>query len=146
MALREEVNLGQLLSEKYGAKTLRVGFSTSQGTVTAASEWDGTAEKKILRSPLEGSYEELFSRLKSPRFLLDLRDNAAHLMQKRLQRFIGVIYYPEMERQSHYFHATLPQQYDFIIHAERTEALTPLFSWYMSQPGGITDETFPSGL
>lgn len=146
MAMREEVNLGQLVSRKYGGDALRIGFSTSQGTVTAASEWDGPAETKILRPPLEGSYEELFSKLKSPRFLLDLRDVSEQLAQKRLQRFIGVIYNAEMERLSHYFHATLPQQFDFIIHLERTEALAPLFSWYMSQAGGIMDETFPSGL
>lgn len=146
MALRDEINLGQLVSKKHGQDVLRIGFSTSHGTVTAASAWDGPAEQKDLRPPLEGSYEELFSRLRTPRFLLDLRDPAARLMQKRLERFIGVIYHPETERLSHYFHADMPEQFDFMIYIDRTTALTPLPHRTTILHGGVLDETYPSGL
>jgi erythromycin esterase-like protein len=37
-----------------------IGFSTYHGSVTAASAWDGDAERKTVRPGLRGSYEELF--------------------------------------------------------------------------------------
>jgi erythromycin esterase-like protein len=44
----------------------------------------------------------------------------------RLERAIGVIYRPESERLSHYFHARLPKQFDAVIHIEETRAVEPL--------------------
>ena len=43
------------------------------GTVTAASEWDGPAQRKHVRPALAGSYERLFHDAGIPRFLLPLR-------------------------------------------------------------------------
>ena len=60
---------------------------------------------------------------------LDLRGAgkpARMLNDRRLQRAIGVIYRPETERMSHYFYTSLPQQFDFMIHIDETEALRPL--------------------
>ena len=73
MGRRGEINIGQLVNEKYGDKGFRIGFSTSRGTVTAASDWDGPAETKTIRDPLPGSYEEIFSGLEKKCFFLDLR-------------------------------------------------------------------------
>ncbi|ARO88462.1 erythromycin esterase [Nitrosospira lacus] len=148
MGRRGEINIGQLVSEKYGNGGLRVGFSTSRGTVTAASDWDGPAETKTIREPLPGSYEEIFSRLEKRRFLFDLRgkSEAAYMLaDERLQRAIGVIYRPETERMSHYFHTSLPRQFDFMIHIDETEAVRPLPSFAHKRPGEM-DETYPSGL
>ena len=44
----------------------------------------------------------------------------------RLGRAIGVIYLPATERQSHYFHVRPADQFDAIIHVDRTRALEPL--------------------
>ena len=44
MGQRGEINIGQLVTEKYADKALRIGFSTSRGKVTAATDWDGPAE------------------------------------------------------------------------------------------------------
>ena len=110
-----ELNLGQLVRERHGAAAALLGFSTYQGTVTAASDWDMPAETKQVQPGLEGSYEALFHRIDSARFRLILRGNATLgevLAAPRLQRAIGVIYRPETERQSHYFHARLPRQFD----------------------------------
>ena len=41
-----ELTLGQLAREKYGDEARLLGFSTYRGTVTAASEWGGIAERK----------------------------------------------------------------------------------------------------
>jgi hypothetical protein len=49
------------------------GFTTYAGTVTAASEWDASAEKKQVRSALVGSHEGLFHRTGLRNFFLDLR-------------------------------------------------------------------------
>lgn len=148
MGRHGEINIGQLVSEKYGDRGLRVGFSTSRGSVTAASDWDGPAETKAIREPLSGSYEEIFSRLEKRRFFLDLqaRNEAVELLTgERLQRAIGVIYRPETERMSHYFYTSLPQQFDFMIHIDETEAVRPLPSFAHQRPGEM-DETYPSGL
>jgi hypothetical protein len=56
-----------------------------------------------------------------------------------------VIYRPETERQSHYFHAQLADQFDAVIHLDETRALEPLertAAWEVGEPA----ETYPSGL
>ncbi len=106
-----------------------IGFSTHHGTVTAAHDWDQPAERKRVRPALDGSYEKLFHQVGIPAFLLmldDLGDAAGGLHEERLQRAIGVIYRPQTERMSHYFHVRLPDQLDAIIHVEETRALEPL--------------------
>jgi erythromycin esterase-like protein len=148
MGRRGEINIGQLITEKYGRTGLAVGFSTSRGTVTAATDWDTPAKTKTIRAPLPGSYEELFSRLEKKSFYLDLTaENEAidALREERLQRAIGVIYRPETERISHYFHASLPRQFDFMVHIDETEAVIPLSGRMHKRPGEM-DETYPSGI
>src|ERR671938_666639 len=114
MGREGELNVGQLVRERYGDEAVLVGFSTYQGTVTAASDWDGPAERKRVRPALPDSYEALFHEAGPPRFLLHLRDGGIAtevLRESRLERAIGVIYLPESERVSHYFYATLPDQF-----------------------------------
>ena len=148
MADYGEVNVGQLVRERYGPETALVGFTTYAGTVTAASEWDGLAERKRVRPALEDSYEAVFHDVDTPSFLLPLRDQGtASLAVKdpRLERAIGVIYVPQTERQSHYFEARLAEQFDAVIHFDETQALEPLerFShWETGEP----PETFPTGI
>lgn len=143
-----ELNVGQLVRERFGPQAVLVGFSTHGGTVTAASDWEGPAERKTVRPALHGSYEALFHELGGRNFMLNLRDDAAvarALDKPRLQRAIGVIYRPETERLSHYFHARLPQQFDAILHYDTTRAVEPLertTQWEM----GEVPETFPSAL
>ena len=69
-----ELNLGQLVRQRYGEEALLVGFTTYTGTVTAASEWDGPAERKYVRSALLESYESLFHRAGIANFLLVFGD------------------------------------------------------------------------
>jgi erythromycin esterase-like protein len=145
-----ELNLGQLVRERCGAAAALLGFSTYSGTVTAASDWDMPAETKEVRPGLEGSYEALFHRVESARFRLILRGNAElaeALSPPRLQRAIGVIYRPETERQSHYFHSRLPRQFDAVVHLDATRAVVPL-----DRPRDVVraavepPETYPSGV
>ena len=143
-----EWNVGELARKAYNGQTRLIGFSTYEGFVTAASEWDGPAEHKRVRPGMPGSYEELLHDTGIERFLLPLRgDNPAReaLMQRRLERAIGVIYLPRTERQSHYFSAQMAVQFDAVIHIDRTTAVTPLDpggGWHSEEP----PETYPGGL
>src|SRR5256714_10147413 len=99
-----ELNVGQLMRERAGQESLLVGFTTYAGTVTAASEWGGAAERKRVRPALDGSWEAHFHRLGVPSFLLPMREAVATaLARPPLERAIGVVYRPGHERASHYF-------------------------------------------
>ena len=67
------------------------------------------------------------------------------LRELRLQRAIGVIYQPRSERQSHYFHAQLPDQFDAILHFDETRAVEPLERTTVWKAGEVP-ETYPSTL
>jgi len=139
-----ELNVGQLLRERFGNETALIGFSTHHGTVTAASDWGAPTERKNVRPALRGSYEELFHETGLPRFWIDLRGSGqiGVLQQRRIQRAIGVIYRPETERLSHYFHARLPEQFDAIIHIDETRAVEPLEQTSIRDAGELP-ETYP---
>jgi erythromycin esterase-like protein len=128
---------------------LLVGFSTYTGTVTAATDWDGPAERKQVRPALVGSYEAVFHEVDIPRFLVILdRESTAALREPRLERAIGVIYRPETERQSHYFYARLANQFDAVLHFDKTSAVQPLErnpEWTVEEAGEPA-ETFPFGV
>jgi erythromycin esterase-like protein len=145
MGRRGELNLGQLVRQKYGDRTLLIGFTTYTGAVTAAGDWGGVAERKNVRPGLMGSWEELFHATKLPQFLLLTRKWAGPeevLSQDRLERAIGVIYLPQTERLSHYFKAKMAQQFDAVMHLDETRALEPLertSEW----DAGELPETYP---
>ena len=145
--LRDELNIGQLCRETYGARARLLGFGTDQGTVAAASEWDGPMEIKEVRPAHEDSYERLCRESGRQRFLLDLGAEGREalryaLLQPRLERAIGVIYRPETELLSHYFEAQLPRQFDAWLWFEETSAVTPLVAGEFSG----APETYPFGL
>ena len=143
-----EVTLGQLCRERHPDETMLIGFTTFAGTVTAASDWDGAAERKQIRPGMPGSYERLFHQTDVPRFLLPLRDlgeAAGGLAEPRLHRAIGVVYRPDTERVSHYFVSRLPGQYDAILHLDETRALEPMERSAEWERGELP-ETYPTGL
>lgn len=148
MGERGELNVGQLVREHYGEKAFLIGFSTNFGTVTAASDWGGVAERKRVRMGMHGSYEELLHLVHEHQFWLNLREQCEGtdvLREERLQRAIGVIYQPETERWSHYFHTRLPDQFDVMIHLDQTRALEPLERESVWDEGELP-ETYPSNL
>jgi erythromycin esterase-like protein/predicted phosphoribosyltransferase len=145
MGQRGELNVGQLVREKYASEAVLVGFTTHHGTVTAASDWGKSAERKRVRPALAGSYEALFHAAGRDRFLVILNDGDMMVQQlavPRLERAIGVIYRPETERQSHYFRARLMNQFDAVLHFDETRAVKPLESSAEWEAGELP-ETFP---
>jgi erythromycin esterase-like protein/predicted phosphoribosyltransferase len=136
-----ELNLGQLVRERFGDDTLLVGFTTYKGTVTAASDWGGDVKRKRVRRALPGSWEELFHERDPSRFLVD----GAQLNGRRLERAIGVVYRPETERISHYFHSRIGEQFDAVVHLDRTQAVEPMEVTGEWQRGELP-ETYPHGV
>ncbi|HEY0116145.1 MAG TPA: erythromycin esterase family protein [Allosphingosinicella sp.] len=144
---RGELNIGQLVKERFGRQSRLIGFGTHKGTVAAADDWDEPMRIKQVRPSMSGSYERLCHDTGIPSFLLDLREDADDglvelLMEPRLERFIGVIYRPETERWSHYAEAILPRQFDAWTWFDETEAVTPLPG--ADRPG--EDDLWPSGM
>jgi erythromycin esterase-like protein len=127
-----------------------VGFTTYRGTVSAASTWDDPVERKSVRPALRDSYEALFHQTGISRFLLIFDEARQELAERlrhpaRYERAIGVIYRPETEFVSHYFEASLPDQFDAVLHFDHTRAVEPLertAQWIK----GELPETYPSGL
>ncbi len=147
MADRGELNVGQLLRERYREKCVNIGFTTYGGTVTAARDWDQPPERRRIRPALEGSYEALLH-VVGGNFWLDLRTQDAVkelLGEPRLERAIGVIYRPESERLSHYFYSILPEQFDALVHLDQTHALDPLERTAQWECGELP-ETYPWAL
>jgi erythromycin esterase-like protein len=146
---RGEVNVGQLVRQAYGKAALLVGFTTHRGTVTAASDWGEPAQRKKLSEALQGSYEMLFHDTKMKGFFLDLRtgnEATRGLRDSRLERAIGVVYHPKTERVSHYFDASLPAQFDVVLHLDETRALEPLERTAQWEEKGDLPETYPFGV
>jgi len=147
MSARGELNIGQLARQKYGEATYLIGFGTDHGTVAAASEWGGPMEVKRVQPSHVDSYERVCHEADTDNFLLPLRHPLKamvreRLLVERLERAIGVIYRPESELQSHYFYASLPQQFDEYIWFDETHAVEPLSREVRK---GMAD-TFPFGL
>ena len=148
MGQEGEWNVGQLVRERHGDDAILIGLTTFEGTVTAASNWDGPAERKRVRPALKNSYEALFHNVDIPRFLLTFRSTdlaAVALREPLLERAIGVIYRPETERASHYFQARLSAQFDAVLHFDETRAVEPLEVTAEWKTGEVP-ETFPTGI
>ncbi len=140
-----EYTVGQLVRTVWGGDCVLVGFTTDTGRVTAASEWGGPAERKVVRPAPEGSYEELFHRAGGD-FVVDLAPGHPEALGgPRLERAIGVIYRPETERVSHWFGARLADQFDVVVHIDSTTAVEPLERDALWD-AGEAPETYPSGL
>ena len=127
MGERGDLNLGQLVRQEAGPdQALLVGFTTHTGYVSAAHDWAEPVHHMKVRPSLEGSWERLFHDAGGDFWLPvhALRDSLSGV--QRLQRMIGVIYRPETERHSHYFHCRLGDQFDGLFHIDTTHAVEPL--------------------
>jgi protein-L-isoaspartate(D-aspartate) O-methyltransferase len=147
MGLQGQSTIGALARDALGDDAFLVGFGTDRGTVAAASDWGAPVEIKSLRPAHPDSYEALCNQTGIPGFLLHLRepnDEAVReeLAEPRLERAVGVVYRPETELQSHYFHASLPSQFDAWIWFDETEAVEPLA---LTHHGTIRPAVFPFG-
>lgn len=132
MYSRGEINIGHLCKEHFGDKSYHIGFGTHTGTVAAAHNWGAKMEVMQVNGSLSNSYENLCNKTQIDSFTLPLREkDSGEKLRKllntpKLERAIGVMYRPETERMSHYFHAVLPSQFDEYIWFNTTQAVTPI--------------------
>jgi erythromycin esterase-like protein len=147
-SIRGELTLGQLVRERAAspADVFLLGFTTHDGRVAAASDWDEPVEHKRVLPSRDDSVERWLHDAGLRRALVPLQGALRKpLSARRLERAIGVIYRPETERASHYFGVSLSQQFDAVVHVDRTSAVVPLDPSTLWQPAGA-EETHPSGL
>ncbi|HEY7862118.1 MAG TPA: erythromycin esterase family protein [Thermoanaerobaculia bacterium] len=139
------VNVGRLARQQHGDRSILVGFATGRGAVTAASDWNGPAEKKPIRPPRPGTIEALFQEVEIERFLLLCRGRAPDpLRRPRLQRGIGVLYHSEtdeVERARHYLYGRPAEEFDALIYFDSTEPVEPLEE--TETPSGEVPKTYP---
>jgi len=149
MGERGELNVGELVRLRHHSRAFSLGFTTYDGSVIAANDWDGPHAIRAVRPALPESYEALFHEtLGGSDGLMILRDTPDELesfLDHREERAIGVIYRPRTERQSHYFRARIRKQFDAVIHFDRTRHVEPLDKAEVIS-GEILPETFPSAL
>jgi erythromycin esterase-like protein/predicted phosphoribosyltransferase len=143
--MRGELNVGQLVRERHRGESRSIGFTTHSGTVTAADDWGAPVQRKRVRPALVDSVEALLHDTGAEDFLLSFATghNAAEVLSSaRRQRAIGVVYRPQTEAMSHYFRARMSDQFDAVIHLDKTSALQPLertARWDDGEP----PETYP---
>ncbi|KAF5600252.1 L-isoaspartate O-methyltransferase [Fusarium pseudoanthophilum] len=148
---REELNIGQLCKEMFGVQAVSIGTGTNTGTVAAAQDWDGNMNIMELQPGLPGSYEELMHAAGVDNFVLDLRKGKCDeklreiLNEKRLERFIGVLYRLETEKASHYSYAVLPEQFDGFIWFDKSKHVGT-FEVHQPKSPRECHETWPFGL
>jgi protein-L-isoaspartate(D-aspartate) O-methyltransferase len=128
-----QTNVGHLCRQRFGTSAYLIGQGTDHGTVAAAANWDEPVEFMRVREGYPGSYENLFHESRVEAFCLPLRearrsDIREELANSRLERAIGVVYRPDTELASHYFHALLSHQFDEFIWFDRSQAVRPLAS------------------
>jgi len=146
---RGELNIGQLAKEHYGPNAILIGFTTYKGTVRAAAAWGDLPQIFTVPPALEESYEALFHTVGVERFFINFQEEtgARELFRnsRYLHRAIGVVYRPQTERASHYYHSNLSYQYDGVMHIDTSHALEAL---HLVTPKTLKDlpETYPSGM
>ena len=143
--VRDELNLGQLCRERFGEQAAMIGFGTHAGTVAAAADWGDEMEVMTVRPSRPDSVERLFHDSAIERGVLMLDHNPElqrRLGEDRLERFIGVIYRPDTELQSHYASVELARQFDAYVWFDKTRAVEALPA--TPRPG--VPDTWPFGL
>ncbi len=117
-------SLGQLARERHGDAFL-VGFTTHAGTVTATRGWNGGPETMELPPSIEGSYERLFHDAALERFIIATSQARNVLSTPRPERALGAVYQQQGDGGREYFRASLADQFDAVVHIDRTTALEP---------------------
>ena len=139
-----EVNLGQLVRQRYGRDAVFVlGFGGAHGSVFAAHRWDGPGEVMQLSAPRPDSVEAaLLAAGSGDRLLLFDPDSPAtrSLLRALPHRAVGVVYDAAHDGVKHYMRSCLPQRYDAFAFLPATRALEPL----QALPGGRDAQAGPA--
>jgi erythromycin esterase-like protein len=145
---RGELNLGQLAREHYGERARLIGFGTHTGSVFAADDWDEDGRPMRVQPSRPDSYERQCHETGLARFLIDLRPGRNEVLRQdvrepALERYIGVVYRPATELQSHYARSILADQYDAFVWFDETSAVRPLPTELAVEE---EEDTYPFGV
>ena len=139
-------------ARQFGDGAYLVGFGTDHGTVAAASNWDEPMQRMRVRPAHAESYERLCHDVGRARLLLPpARSRGAAAVRDELAARRGSSAPsasstgPRPSSQSHYFHASLPHQFDEYVWFDetrggRTRSRSP------RAPSAELPETYPFGL
>ena len=117
------VSVGQHMRERHGDDVALVGFTTYEGMVHVAPEWDEPANDERLPPSHEASWEALFHETGLPRFMITasaLRRAAAET-PSRLHRGVGAVLHSDP-----YTETRLAEHYDLVVHVDVTRAIDPI--------------------
>ena len=123
------LSVGQLVRQRHAGEAVIVGFTTRLGTVRAAPAWGEADRVYNLRRPAWESVPAIFGRARMPQFMLVFSEAGSQLdaLDDNVPlRAIGVVYAPRFERSEHYYRGRLTQQFDAVVHIDRTQALPRL--------------------
>jgi erythromycin esterase-like protein len=131
----KQVSLGGLARDRWGEGAVSlVGFGTYKGEVTAAHAWGEAPRKMEVPPGRRDSYEAIFheaghelgeSDFYVPLWEADARESPLG-KEKRPQRSIGVVYYPQYEHFGNYTDTVLAKRFDAFVYLETTSAVRPL--------------------
>lgn len=151
-AAHGELSVGRLLRERHGSDAFIVGFTTYDGLVTAAPDWGAPPARVAMRPAAAGSHELLlhfFVESIGVEDVVVLPDAERRLPDvlrtERLERAVGVVFRPQAERFGRWLRARLADQFDALVHLDRTSALAPLERGEARAAADLPD-TYPSAL
>ena len=143
MANYGEINIGQLMRQRYGRENVYiVGFGGYSGSVIASNEWGGPIQTMKVPTAQRGSWEYLLYQQGAGNKLVfsnEIREKQS-LSQSIGNRAIGVVYSPGNER-GNYVPSVIPNRYDAFLYFEQTSALRPLHTPARNEP----PDTYPWG-
>jgi erythromycin esterase len=140
------INIGQLSREQYGINEVYLaGFGSYSGSVIAGEEWGAPMQELEMPMAREGSIEQLLHRESSQdRYLLFNTEDLRRMYETEIRhRAIGVVYFPQFERQGNYVPSILSQRYDAFIFLDETTALHPI---HLKPHDEKMPETYPFGF
>jgi erythromycin esterase len=142
-----EITIGELARDRYGAdRVMLVGFGCHRGTVVAGDAWGAPMEVMPVPPGRPDSIEDIFATAAPPRALAVFPPYAQRpdvLVDRLVQRAIGVVYRPERERWGNYVPTVLGDRYDAFLWFDETRAVTPL---HAGRVDTLEPETYPSGV
>jgi erythromycin esterase-like protein len=143
MATYGEINIGQLMRERFGRENVYiVGFGGYSGKVIASTEWGSAIQSMNVPNAQKGSWEYLLHQQGTGNQLVfsnEIRDQQT--LQKSIgNRAIGVVYNPSNER-GNYVPSVIPNRYDAFLFFDQTTALRPLNTPARNEP----PDTYPWG-
>lgn len=152
MALRGRFNIGQLIRDRYGLPgSFIIGFSTYEGTVVAAEQWDAKSKVMTIPKPVQNSWEQIIheacdkdrvifcghryfrrpralsprTQVLSPLQLAGGSEERSKYDHWRGLRAVGVVFHPESAA-ANFVKTNLAGRFDALVFLRWSKAVTPL--------------------